>query len=107
MPYNEKLVRTKLKGERMECNISQEQYFNSFRIALLFRYIYKGRLVKISENIGFFFYKEINMKLSLVRTREVPSKNMFACKRTRDKQYGGIMLNTCCKKIWLNVIVTD
>jgi hypothetical protein len=32
------LVHIKLKGERMECNISQEQYFNSFRIALLFRY---------------------------------------------------------------------
>jgi len=41
----------------MECNI-----FNSFGIALLFRYIYKGRLVKISENIAFFFYKEIYME---------------------------------------------
>ena len=39
------------------CNI-----FNSFGIALLFRYIYKGRLVKISENIAFLFYKEIYMK---------------------------------------------
>ena len=36
--------------------------FNSFGIALLFRYIYKGRLVKISENIAFLFYKEIYMK---------------------------------------------
>jgi hypothetical protein len=24
-----------------------------------------------------------------------------------DERYGGIMLNTCCKEIWLNVIVTD
>jgi hypothetical protein len=39
------------------CNI-----FNSFGIALLFSYIYKGRLVKISENIAFLFYKEIYMK---------------------------------------------
>jgi hypothetical protein len=35
---------------------------NSFGIALLFRYIYKGRLVKISENIAFLFYKQIYMK---------------------------------------------
>jgi len=46
----------------MECNISQEQYFNSFRIALLFRYIYKGRLVKISGKSTILFYKEIYMK---------------------------------------------
>ena len=38
------------------CNI-----FNSFGNALLFRYIYKGRRVKISENIA-FLYKEIYMK---------------------------------------------
>ena len=42
---------------RLRCNM-----FNSFRIALLFRYIYKGRLVKISENIAFLSYKEIYMK---------------------------------------------
>jgi hypothetical protein len=36
--------------------------FNSFGIAPLFRYIYKGRLEKISENIAFLFYKEIYMK---------------------------------------------
>jgi len=41
---------------RSRCNI-----FNSFGIVLLFRYIYKGRLVKISENIAFLFYKEIYM----------------------------------------------
>jgi hypothetical protein len=34
--------------------------------------------------------------LSLARTREVPSKTIFAGKRTKEKQYGGIMLNTCC-----------
>jgi len=42
---------------RSRCNI-----FNSFEDALLFRYIYNGRLVKISENIVFLFYKEIYMK---------------------------------------------
>jgi hypothetical protein len=36
--------------------------FNSFGNALLFRYIYKGRLVKISENIAFLFYIEIYIK---------------------------------------------
>ena len=41
---------------RSRCNI-----FNSFPNALLFMYIYKGRLVKISENIAFLFYKEIYM----------------------------------------------
>jgi hypothetical protein len=35
------------------------QYFNSFGNALPFRYIYKERIVKISENIAFLFYKEI------------------------------------------------
>jgi hypothetical protein len=39
------------------CNI-----FNSFGNALLFRYIYKGKLVKISANIVFLFYKKIYMK---------------------------------------------
>jgi hypothetical protein len=32
---------------------------HAFGNALLFRYIYKGRLVKISANIAFLFYKEI------------------------------------------------
>jgi hypothetical protein len=55
--------------------------------AIFFRYIYKGTLVKISENIAFLFYKEISMKY-LIR------------KQTRDKQDGGIILNTCCKEKW-------
>jgi hypothetical protein len=38
---------------------------------------------------------------------EVPSKTIFARKQTRDKRDGGIILNMCCKEIWLNVIVTD
>ena len=42
---------------RSRCNI-----FNSFGNALLFMYIYKGKLVKISANIAFLFYKEIYMK---------------------------------------------
>jgi hypothetical protein len=42
---------------RSRCNI-----FNLFGIALLFKYIYKGRLVKISEDIAFLFYKEIYIK---------------------------------------------
>jgi len=48
-----------------------------------------------------------SFSFSLVRTSEVPSKTIFARKQTRDKQDGGIMLNTCCKEIWLNVIVTN
>ena len=42
---------------RSRCNM-----FNLFGIALLFKYIYKGRLVKISENIAFLIYKEIYIK---------------------------------------------
>ena len=42
---------------RSRCNI-----FNSFRNALPFRYIYKGRAVKILESIAFLFYKEIYIK---------------------------------------------
>jgi hypothetical protein len=44
------------------------QYRSRFNIlypfgsAIFFKYIYKGRLVKISENIAFLFYKEIYMK---------------------------------------------
>jgi hypothetical protein len=45
--------------------------------------------------------------LRLVRPREVPNKNIIARKQTRYKQDGGIILNTCCKEIWLNVNVTD
>jgi hypothetical protein len=56
-------------------------------------YIYKGRPVKISANIAFLFYKEIYMK-------SVPSKTILASKQMRDKQDGGIILNTCCKEIW-------
>ena len=41
---------------------SRYNIFNSFGNTLLFRYIYKGRLVKISENIAFLFCKEIYMK---------------------------------------------
>ena len=53
-------MRTKLKGERMECNIGQDAIFLTH--ALLFRYIYKERPVKISANIAILFYKEIYMK---------------------------------------------
>ena len=60
------LVRTNLKGERMDCNM-----FNSFRNALLFMYIYKGRLVKISENIAFLFYKEIYIKYLILYYKSV------------------------------------
>ena len=42
---------------RSRCNI-----FNSFGNALLIRYIYKGRPVKILANIAFLLYKEILMK---------------------------------------------
>ena len=43
------------------CNI-----FNTFGNALLFWYIYKGRLVKISENIAFLFYIEIYVKYLII-----------------------------------------
>ena len=39
------------------CNI-----FNSFGNSLLFRYIYKGRLANILENIAVLFYEENYMK---------------------------------------------
>jgi len=40
----------------MECNIGQDAiFFNSFGNTLLFRYIQKRRLVKISTNIAFLF----------------------------------------------------
>jgi hypothetical protein len=51
---------------RSRCNI-----FNSFGNALLFRYIYKGRLVKISENIVFLFYKEIYMKYLILYNKKL------------------------------------
>jgi len=44
----------------MECNIGQDAIFLTH--ALLFRYIYKERPVKISANIAILFYKEIYMK---------------------------------------------
>jgi len=40
---------------RLRCNIVKS-------FDLLFRYIYKGTLVKISANIAFLFYNEIYMK---------------------------------------------
>jgi len=46
----------------MECNIGQDAIylFSSFGNALLFRYIYKGSLVKnIGKYIAFLFCKEI------------------------------------------------
>ena len=47
----------------MECNIGQDTTFLIYsEILLLFMYIYKGRLVKISANIAFLFYKEVYMK---------------------------------------------
>jgi len=47
----------------MEYSIGQGAiFFNSFGNALLFRYIYKGTLVKLLANIAFLFYKEISMK---------------------------------------------
>jgi hypothetical protein len=81
---------------RSRCNI-----FNSFRNVLLFRYIYKGRLVKIIKYCIFILQRNLHVHeifdtspLSLVCTREVTSKIIFARKQTRDKQDGGIILNT-------------
>ena len=42
----------------------------------------------------------------MVRTREVPSKTIFARKQTRDKQVGGIKIEYMWQGMW-NVIVTD
>jgi len=39
----------------------------------------------------------------LVHTRDVPNKTIFVRKQTRDKQDGGMILNTCCKETWWNV----
>jgi hypothetical protein len=57
---------------RSRCNI-----LNTFGIALLFRYIYKGRLVRISENIAFLFYKEIYMKYLILYYKHVYSLLYF------------------------------
>jgi hypothetical protein len=47
----------------MECNIGQDAIFFTHSELLYFLGIFiKGRLVKISENIAFLFYKEIYMK---------------------------------------------
>jgi hypothetical protein len=47
----------------MECNIGQDAIFlTNSEILYFLRYIYKGRLVKISANIAFLSYKEIYMK---------------------------------------------
>ena len=54
---------------RSRCNI-----FNSFGNALLFRYIYKGKLVKISENIAFLFYKEIYMNYLIIYYKPIQYK---------------------------------
>jgi len=50
---------------RSGCNM-----FNSFGKALLFRYIYKGTLVQISEDIAFLFCKEIYMKYLILYYNE-------------------------------------
>jgi hypothetical protein len=60
-----------------------------------------------SINVTWPILHSILSPLSLVHTREVPSKIIFSRKQTRNKQDGGIIFNTCCKEIWLNVIVTD
>ena len=71
---------------RLRCNS-----FNSFGIALLFMYIYKGRLVKISETIAFLFYKEIYMKyLQLYYNsehRKMRAKQQHVCKKMIESIY--------------------
>jgi len=46
----------------MECNIGQGAIFLTYSEMLYFRYIYKGRLVKILANVAFLFYKGIFTK---------------------------------------------
>ena len=61
----------------------------------IFRYIYKGRLVKISENIAFWFYKEIYMKyLILYYKRVIGLINEEYCL----SQY--IILHSQAREIW-------
>jgi hypothetical protein len=71
---------------RSRCNI-----FNSFGNALLFRYIYKGRAVKISANIAFLFYKEIYMKYLLLyynsEHRKMRAKQQHVCKEMNQYNY--------------------
>ena len=59
--YSESLWCVPNFKEKVECNIGEDAIFLN-RNALLFRYIYKGRPVKISANNVFLFYKEIDMK---------------------------------------------
>ena len=64
------------------CNI-----FNSFGNTLLFRYIYKGRIVKISANIAFLFYKEIYMKyLGTYKVRNEIETKRNETKRNQQKR---------------------
>ena len=49
-------MRTKLKGERIECNIAQDAIFLTHSEMLYFLGIF------IKEDIAFLIYKEIYMK---------------------------------------------
>ena len=57
---------------RSRCNI-----FNSFGNTLLFMYIYNRRVVNISENIAFLFYKEIYTKYLILYYIIMLSVNFF------------------------------
>jgi hypothetical protein len=85
---------------RSRCNIC-----NLFGYVLLFRYNYKEKLVKILTNIAFLFYKDIYMKYLILHYKTeyfwLHNLTMFNIKMAE------IILNTCCKEIWWNVIVTD
>ena len=57
---------------RSRCNI-----LNSFGNTLLFMYIYNRRVVNISENITFLFYKEIYTKYLILYYIIMLSVNFF------------------------------
>ena len=57
---------------RSRCNI-----LNSFGNTLLFMYIYNRRIVSISENIAFLFYKEIYTKYLILYYIIMFSVNFF------------------------------
>jgi hypothetical protein len=68
--------------ERLESQIFQKFFvskktaINSLGNAVLLRHIYKGRLLKISANISFLFYKEIYMKYLILYHNESNYENI-------------------------------
>jgi hypothetical protein len=75
---------------RFLCKIKM-QYLSIFLLIFLYKYTWKVE----------YFLLKVWYALERFRVK------LFARKQTRNKQDGGITLNTSCKEIWWNVIVTD